>query len=465
MSARGPVTAMRLPDRPERVFTVSELTQEIKATLEGQFGFVLVQGEITNLKRHTSGHTYFSLKDESSEIKIVLFAGSGGAVRDTLENGMAARVEGEVTVYAKQGAYQIRAIRVEPVGYGALQARFEALKRKLQAEGLFAVERKRELPRYPTRIGIVTSISGAALRDMVRVLRARAPYVSILVADTRVQGEGAAEEIAAALGRMNRRGGVDVIIAGRGGGSPQDLWAFNEEVVVRAIIASAIPVVSAVGHEVDITLADLAADQRAATPTHAAQIVVMDAEEIRRVLAEMSRHARARILLQLQGARKHLRAIEDHHALKRPERRIRDEQQTLDQAQERLGRGLQGWVSRRRERLLVLGERVRSQSPSRSFGRAEERLRVSRRRATQAIESWIKRRREGIDAQARLLDSFNHRRVLERGYALVWTEGRRALLKRGLTVRPEDAIEIQFYDAAARARVTQVAPEPEEGTR
>ena len=214
---------MRLPDRPERVFTVSELTQEIKATLEGQFGFVLVQGEITNLKRHSSGHTYFSLKDESSEIKIVLFAGSGGAVRDTLENGMAARVEGEVTVYAKQGAYQIRAIRVEPVGYGALQARFEALKRKLQAEGLFAVERKRELPRYPTRIGIVTSISGAALRDMVRVLRARAPYVSILVADTRVQGEGAAEEIAAALGRMNRRGGVDVIIAGRGGGSPQDL--------------------------------------------------------------------------------------------------------------------------------------------------------------------------------------------------------------------------------------------------
>ncbi len=462
MNGRSRVMTIPIPGRPERVFTVSELTREIKSALEERLGVVIVQGEIAALKRHTSGHIYFCLKDESSEIRIALFAGNAGSVRNTLVNGMAVQVEGEVTVYAKQGIYQIRALHVEPVGYGALQARFDALKRKLQAEGLFAPERKRALPPYPTRIGIVTSRSGAALRDMIRILRTRAPYARITVADARVQGEGAAEEIAAALARMNVWGGVEVIVVGRGGGSPQDLWAFNEETVVRAIVASRIPVVSAVGHEVDYTLADFAADLRAATPTHAAQMIVKDREEIRRMLLDLSHHARKRILREIEGARARLRRFEDHHALKRPERRIQEELQSLDQVQERLARALGGWVITRRRRAEVLAERLNGHAPSRSFARARDRIEALRCRGAQALAGRIARDRERVQSRGRLLDSFDHHRVLERGYALVWSEESRALLKRGSGLREGDVIGVQFYDARARANITEVRAKSDE---
>jgi len=297
MSQRGRVLPLTVPGGQSRVYTVSQLTNDIKNALEDRFGVVIVQGEVTSLRHASSGHSYFCLKDAQSQISVVLYADrTTTAIRNTIQEGIALQVEGDITVFAKRGEYQIRALRIEPVGYGALQAQFEALKRKLEAEGLFAPERKRDLPRYPTRIGIVTSEDGAALRDMVRILRTRAPYVSITLGDARVQGEGAAQDIAQALARMNAFGEVEVIVVGRGGGSPQDLWAFNEEAVVRAIVRSRIPVVSAVGHEVDVTLADLAADVRAATPTHAAQIVVKDVEEIRRTLLDLSRHARERIV-------------------------------------------------------------------------------------------------------------------------------------------------------------------------
>jgi len=453
----------RSPGQP-RVYTVSEIAEAIQITLEEGIGSVLIQGEISALSRPASGHVYFALKDEGAQIKAALFAGYARSVKFELQIGMAVQVEGKVSAYKARSEYQLIATRVSPIGYGALQAQFEALKRKLQAEGLFATERKRPLPEYPTRIGLVTSATGAALRDMLRVLRARAPYLSITVADTRVQGEGAAEEIADAIHRMNEWGKVDVLIVGRGGGSPQDLWAFNEEAVVRAIVASAIPVVSAVGHEVDFTLADLAADLRAATPTHAAQIVVKDVEEIRGKLDEMSRHARKRILLELEASRRRLAWIAHHHALKQPERRVQDGLQTLDRCQERLARGLQGWVTQRRGRLEMLSAGIRAHAPTRSFARALDRLESMDRRAKRSLAAQIGRHREQALAQGRLLDSFNHRRVLERGYALVWSEGRDVLRMRGLALTPQEPIEIQFYDATARARVTQVVPDGEEGT-
>jgi exodeoxyribonuclease VII large subunit len=269
----GRARILRLDTGPSepRVFTVSELAQAVKSTLEEGFGLVVVQGEISNYKRHSSGHHYFQLKDEKAQIEVALFKGPASRLGVALQSGMAVQVEGELTSYPPRSQYQIVATRVTPIGYGALQAQFEALKRRLQTEGLFAEERKRPLPRYPTRIGLVTSPTGAAVQDMLRVLRARAPYAAITLAPVKVQGEGAAEEIAAAVALLNEWGQVDVIIAARGGGSPQDLWAFNEEVVVRALATSRIPTVSAVGHEVDFTLADFAADVRAATPTHAAR--------------------------------------------------------------------------------------------------------------------------------------------------------------------------------------------------
>jgi len=463
MSQRGRVLPLPSSGHAGRVFTVSELTQGIKSALEDRFGVVVVQGEVSNLSRPSSGHTYFHLKDENAQIQIALFARhSTPALREVLQDGLAVQIEGELSVYPRKGEYQIIAVRVEPVGYGELQAQFEALKRKLAAEGLFAPDRKRPLPLYPTRLGIVTSEAGAALRDMLRILRARAPYASITVADTRVQGEGAAQEIAAAIARMNAWGGVEVIIVGRGGGSPQDLWAFNEEAVVRAIVRSRIPVVSAVGHEVDISLADLAADVRAATPTHAAQIVVKDLEEIRRTLRDMSRHARERIVRELRQARSQLKGYETHHALRRPGQRVQEELQGLDQIQERLLRALGSWVVSRRGRTEVLTERLRAHAPSRSFARARERIESFRRRALTTLASSLARRRQRIESDERLLDSFDHHRVLERGYALVWTEDQGKLLKRGSGLSPSDTIEVQFFDARAGARVTRVAPDPPE---
>ena len=463
MSQRGRVLPLTVPGGQSRVYTVSQLTNDIKNALEDRFGVVIVQGEVTSLRHASSGHSYFCLKDAQSQISVVLYADrTTTAIRNTIQEGIALQVEGDITVFAKRGEYQIRALRIEPVGYGSLQAQFEALKRKLEAEGLFAPERKRDLPRYPTRIGIVTSEDGAALRDMVRILRTRAPYVSITVGDARVQGEGAAQDIAQALARMNAFGEVDVIVVGRGGGSPQDLWAFNEEAVVRAIVRSRIPIVSAVGHEVDVTLADLAADVRAATPTHAAQIVVKDVEEIRRTLLDLSRHARERIVRELREAASRLRGFETHHALRRPQRRIEDGRQELDRIEDRLSRALGGWVGTRRQKTELLTAGLRAHAPSRSFERARDRIEAARRRAAQSLLSLIARRRERIETEERLLDSFDHHRVLERGYALVWSEEGARLLKRGTGVRPGDSIEVQFFDARAGAKVTKLVPEGQE---
>ena len=263
------------PGQP-RVYTVHEIAQAINLTL-GDHGVVSVQGEISSLRRQApSGHIYFELKDDSARLRVSWFRNRIRQSTDALADGVQVQVDGRLEFYATGGTVSLIADRVSPVGLGALQARFDALKRALEAEGLFRPERKRPVPRYPSRVGIVTSPSGAAVRDMLRILRQRAPYVRVVVAPSAVQGAGAAFEIAAAIALLNDWGKADVIIVGRGGGSIEDLWAFNEEAVVRAIAGSRIPVISAVGHETDVTLADLVADHRAHTPTDAAQILFCD---------------------------------------------------------------------------------------------------------------------------------------------------------------------------------------------
>lgn len=463
MSSRGRPAPLPLPGNTEGILTVTQLTRAIKGTLESAFDVMLVQGELTNYRgAHVpSGHYYFGLKDASSHIEVVLYRDYAREYRQAealqgFQNGIALQIEGDVTVFEKQGKYQLRALRAFPVGYGALQAKFDALRRTLQAEGLFAPERKRPLPRYPTRIGIVTSDSGAAIRDMQRILRERAPYARLVYGSTRVQGEAAAREIAAALDRMNQRNEVDVIIVGRGGGSMQDLWAFNEEAVVRAISRSRIPVVSAVGHESDHALSDDAADQSAATPTHAAQIVVQDIREIRRTLEQMRTHARRRIEAQLAHARSRLQGLENHHVLKQPQGRIRDGFQMVDFMQDHLLRALEGWGTKRRARLQLLSTQLLSHTPGRVLAHKSDRVESCRRSLGRAMEGSVARRKERVAQQARLLDSFDHHRVLERGYALVWSEDGVRLRKRGGTLRPGDPIEVQFFDARAEAQVTEV---------
>lgn len=462
MSGRARIVPFETTPGEPRVWTVTDLAEAVKGTLELEFGVVVVQGEISGYKAHGSGHHYFELKDPGATIQVALFKGFAARLKGPLANGMAVQVEGELTAYAQRSQYQIVAHRVTPVGYGALQAQYEALKRKLQEEGLFAPERKRPLPRYPTRIGIVTSPTGAAVRDMLRILRSRAPYARLTLVPTKVQGEGAADDIAAAIQLLGQWGQVDVILLGRGGGSPRDLWAFNEEAVVRAVAASPVPVISAVGHESDTTLADYAADLRAATPSHAAQQVVPDRDEIRATLARLTEHARRTLLSDLAGAQARLQGIRTHHALRAPERRARELMQRIDDLDTRLARGVSEWVVRRRGRIELLDERLRGFTPRRSIERARDRIAEISRRGEKGIGMGLARLKDRLSAQSRHLELVDYRSVLGRGYALVWTEGRGQLVNRGADLRAEQAIELQFADARARARVREVLPGAEE---
>jgi len=462
VSSRGRPAPLPLPQRgspADRIFSVSELTRGIRAALENAFEPFTVQGEVTGYKgpNPSSGHAYFSLKDANAQIDVVLYADrSTPAMRAGLQNGISVQIYGDITVYEKSGRYQIRAIRVEPVGYGALQAKYDALKRKLELEGLFSPDRKRSLPAYPTRIGIVTSWQGAALKDMVRILRTSAPYVQLVVADVRVQGEGAARDIAYGIKRMSTSGLVDVVIVGRGGGSIEDLWAFNEETVVRAIVASKIPVISAVGHETDTTLSDFAADNRAATPSHAAQIVVKDIREIRETLADMSNVARKGILRELKHERSKLDGFANHRAFREPAWKLRDHQQHVDRLTGDLSQALRNWVTLRREFVTRCGAVFQKHSPAHSFAHERGLIESCRKSLHQAAVTGIARRRERVESRYHLLESYDHHRVLERGYALVWSESGAKLRKRGLDLHPGDPIEVQFFDARAQAKVTDV---------
>src|SRR5499427_2787685 len=304
-----------------RVFTVSELTRSIRGMLETKFAAVWVQGEMSNYKLHPSGHQYFTLKDQRTQISCVIWRDTMLPPRQRLADGAQVQVYGTVTVFEARGQYQLNIQILQARGVGLLQAKFEALKRKLEAEGLFAPERKKPLPRFPRRIGIVTSPSGAAIRDMLNVLCRRAPWLQILINPVRVQGPGAAQEVAVAIrefGTPNEAfAPVNLVVVTRGGGSIEDLWEFNEEIVARAIFHSVVPVVSAVGHEIDFTICDFVADLRAPTPSAAAELIVPDVIDIQRQIARCSRTLGRQLL-----------------------DRIRDAQQRVDHARETLQRCL-----------------------------------------------------------------------------------------------------------------------------
>lgn len=298
--------ALESSDQP-RVFSVSEITRVVRGLLEQAVGDVWIEGEISNYRKQASGHQYFTLKDAECQLSCVLFARGVWRKQAALADGMQVRARGKLTVYEARGQYQLNVQSVEAAGAGLLQAKFEALKRKLHAEGLFDESRKRRLPRFPATVALVTSPTGAALRDMLNIFARRAPWLRIVVAPVRVQGDGAAEEIAAALAELNEweANGLpraDVIVVGRGGGSAEDLWEFNEEIVARAVVASAIPVVSAVGHEIDFTICDFAADLRAPTPSAAAEIVAPDGAELARWLGNLAARLDREALGQLDAA-------------------------------------------------------------------------------------------------------------------------------------------------------------------
>jgi exodeoxyribonuclease VII large subunit len=327
-------------------YTVSELTAEIKGLLESGFADVTVRGEISGLSRPRSGHVYLNLKDANASIRAVLWRSTAERVLFDLADGLEVEARGRLTVYAPRGEYQLDIRKIEPVGVGPLELAFRQLFARLQAEGLFDEERKRPIPRFPRRIVVVTSPTGAAIRDLLQVMRRRWRGTEVYIAPTRVQGAGAAEEIAAAIDLANQVADVDLLIVTRGGGSLEDLWAFNEEVVARAIVGSRVPVVSAVGHEIDVTIADFAADLRALTPSEAGERCVPDELEVRRRIEQLSDRL--------------ARGISD---------RIRDARLELDDLAERADRGIKRLIDDRRHRLARFVASLEALSPLKVLGR------------------------------------------------------------------------------------------------
>ena len=425
-----------------RVLSVSELTAQVKRLLEKQVGQVWVTGEVTNLRAQSSGHIYFTLKDAGAQLSCVLFSREKVSHRDLLVDGRKVLLQGDVTVYEARGQYQLIVHAVELQGIGALQIEFEKLKQKLAAEGLFAPERKRPLPKYPQRIGLVTSPTGAAIRDVLHVVQRRNPGLEIILAPCRVQGEGAAKEIAAAIRLLNefsvaavcdRRsmGGeemrrsqtaatnnLDLILVTRGGGSLEDLWAFNEEIVARAIFESAIPVVSAVGHEIDFTIGDFVADVRAATPSAAAEIITEGVFASREFVAGAPDLLRRRIRQRLEGVREDFDQVRGRLARLHPRRRLNESLQRLDDLQSGLLRCAKQGARDRAVAWRNLADRLLRVRPAQLLNQRRESLVMSQRRLRELAHAGLrngKNRYVALDARLRLLGP---EQVLARGYSI-----------------------------------------------
>ena len=358
-------------NRELRVLSISQLNQYIKNQMDRDavLSGVLVRGEISNYKMYPSGHHYFTLKDSQSALRCVMFRGDAARMRFRPENGMQVIAAGRITVFPRDGQYQLYCVQLTPEGAGDLQLAFEQLKDKLAREGLFDEEHKKPLPRFPARIALVTSPAGAAVRDMLRILNVRWPQTQALVVPVRVQGEEAAEEIASAIDYVNYYGLADLIITGRGGGSMEDLWAFNEEVVARAIYRSEIPVISAVGHEPDVTISDYVADLRAATPSNAAELAVPDRAELAGVLAHLGRRLERSVSQPVMTARQRLERLSRSPALTDPANYVRERRLLLDYHGRGLLHGLEQSLTGERGRLGRLAASLDALSPLKVLGR------------------------------------------------------------------------------------------------
>ncbi len=353
----------------DSILSVSEVTRAVRDLLEGRFNSVAVTGEISNLNRHSSGHLYFTLKDARSQLSCVMFRGNAQRTFFRPENGMEVVCRGSITVYEPRGSYQLLVAEIHPRGEGALRVAFERLKQRLHEEGLFDESRKKALPRFPRTVALVTSCDGAAVRDMISVIRRRNPAVDMLLVPVQVQGAGAAAQISGAIDMCNVYGEIDVIIAGRGGGSIEDLWAFNEEEVARSIARSEIPVISAVGHEVDFTIADFAADRRAATPSVAAEMAVPTLEGMIGAIAEIFLALRKSVNFKMDRMRDSLAVSSAYRILNRTSVKLTDGMQALDGVSEELGRAVKQKHLAISHELETAGHRLAGHDPARILSR------------------------------------------------------------------------------------------------
>jgi exodeoxyribonuclease VII large subunit len=442
------------PENQRKVYTVFDITAEIKRSLDN-LGILWVQGEVSNFKLHSSGHMYFSLKDARAQIKAACFRNSNMYLKFRPEDGMEVLARGRVSVYEPRGDYQILVEYMEPVGLGSLQKAFEQLREKLRGEGLFDESRKVPLPLLPKKVGIVTSPTGAAVRDMLRILRRRNSALDVLIYPAKVQGAGAAEEIAEGIRALNERGDVDVIIAGRGGGSIEDLWAFNEEIVARAVAESKIPIVSAVGHETDFTIADFVADVRASTPSNAAELVSVVREEIlinvRALEGRLGRSIRRRMDI----CRLNLERLSRNRAFAVAPNKIKELAQRFDEATLRMIHGMRNRTleARRRERLLAV--RLRSADPGRLVARKKDVLSGIRQDLTVSMRGFLNYSKSRFAVAAGKMDSLSPLGVLSRGFAIC-RDGEGKIVRRASDVRIGGDVRIRLSAGELECEVKSV---------
>jgi exodeoxyribonuclease VII large subunit len=447
-----------MPDpQSPHVLSVTELTRSVRELIEGRLGEVWVEGEVGNYRRQASGHQYFTLKDDRCQLPCVLFFRPGlRHASMTLAEGMLVHVRGTMTVYEARGQYQLNVNLVQAAGAGLLAAKFEALKRKLSAEGLFDADRKRPIPRFPKAIGIVTSPTGAAIADMLNILHRRAPWIEILINPVRVQGAGAAAEIAAAVDEFNNGElpPVDVIVVARGGGSTEDLWEFNDEALARTIAASALPVVSAVGHEIDFTIADFVADLRAPTPSAAAELVAPDSAALLRRFEQWGGALERLVRETLRTRQTQLTMIQGSALFREPKARIEALAQQLDDTAERLSRGVAERLTVSRQRLESAHSRLREHRP-------DQLLRIRRQEVTalgERLEHGFAGRMEALrgrlEQAGNLLRVLGPQSTLNRGYSITRTEAGE-IVHSAAEASPGTLLLTQLADGEVRSRVEQ----------
>ncbi len=437
----------------QEIYSVSQLNTEVGQLLEQAFPYIWVEGEISNLARPQSGHIYFTLKDSAAQVRCALFRNRALRLRFTPENGDQVRLRARIGLYAPRGEYQLIAEHMEPAGAGDLQRAFEALKAKLGAEGLFAVEHKKPLPGLVKRLGVITSPTGAAIRDVLSVLKRRFPAMSVLIYPVRVQGEGAAAEIARTIELADARDEVDALVLTRGGGSLEDLWAFNEEIVARAIFAARLPIISAIGHEVDVAISDLVADERAATPSAAAERLSPDAIALAEQLQARASRLKEGLQRGLSLRRTRIRELKQRLQSQHPGRLLQERAQRLDELEQRMKHAVRNRLADRRSSLAHLNRQLMSLRPEKRISILEAaRIDLTRRLSTQ-VRAHLARHQARLNETSRALDAVSPLATLHRGYAIVRRPETGEILRETASINTGEQIEARLDRGVLIARV------------
>src|SRR5690554_7094607 len=436
------------------VLTISQLNARARSLLEEVFPRVWVEGELSNLARPSSGHLYFTLKDSGAQVRCALFRQNAARIRMDLRDGLLVQARGRVSLYEGRGDYQMIIDSLEPAGDGALRQAFEALKAKLQGEGLFAAEGKRPMPTHPRRIGVITSPSGAAVRDIISVFGRRAPFIELVISPTAVQGRDAAPQIVRALQQADRAG-FDALILARGGGSLEDLWPFNEEVVARAVAACRTPVISAVGHETDVSISDFVADVRAPTPSAAAEL---HSPDTRAMLLQLQRYQRQlQQCMKTRLAHDQLRLDALRRRLRHPGERLAQQSQRLDELDMRLRRAWQHRLEQRQQQMRNLQGRLQQQHPERLLRVLHERLEQLRQRLPRAIQLQLQQRRQRLESTAQGLHLISPLATLGRGYSILLDQQGKAIRSQQDT-QPGQQLQARLAEGSLTLRVEAEQP-------